>query len=205
MSLRQIAEECSRAAKQQVSYGAVTRYVEAQQNTISPAEQKKAAVVKVNSRVERLANFDLDIIELQYQTTAALMDRFQTVDELPDIVDNRIDALAHELKRSGQDPDYISRWGVAFVQELRRNIQSIATLNRELRENSKFMADLREKAFEFNLIQEYLYLFMDVFKKTCLEMYESDEAHERAMQLIAANPRMQRIVEQQQKMRGEAG
>ncbi|MNJ81918.1 hypothetical protein D3C77_809780 [compost metagenome] len=51
------------------------------------------------------------------------------------------------------------------------------------------MADLREKAFQFTLLTEFLDLFVEVFAR------ESPEACDRALAAISTNPRMQRILE----------
>jgi len=187
-SSRQIAEACSKRAKESISHVAVNDYIK----TIDQVK-KREVVVKEPSQVERITNFDLDIIELQYRTTSVLLERFEFINKLPDMFEQRFAAI---LEKDGKDAEYLEQWKQGFVVELRRNIQNITSLNRELRENSKFMADLRSKAFEFDLIQEYLYLFMEVFRKANLEAFEVASAQ------IAANPRMQRIVEQQQQMRG---
>jgi len=202
-SVRKIAAACTtfiknKGIKDEVSPAAVHRYLE--QSKYSKAapthtDKKKESVTRVSGRIERIVNYDLDIIELQYRTTNALLERFEFVTQLPEMMDSRLSELEERLKGEA-DPEYLSRWKIAFVEDLRRNIQNVATLNRELRENSKFMADMRSKAFEFELIQEYLYLFMDVFRKANAEAYEVATAQ------IAANPRMQRIVEQQQQLRG---
>lgn len=187
-SSRQIAEACSKKAKESISHVAVNDYIK----TIDQVK-KKDIIVKEPSRVERITNFDLDIIELQYRTTSVLLERFEFINKLPDMFEQRFAALQD---KTDKDADYLETWKQGFVIELRRNIQNVTSLNRELRENSKFMADMRSKAFEFDLIQEYLYLFMEVFRKADLEAYETASAQ------IAANPRMQRIVEQQQQLRG---
>lgn len=206
---RQIAAECTKVARQQgskeeISHSAVVRFLEAAKmddgKTVAPSEKKKAVVVSSPDRVSRIVNYDLDIIELQYKTTTALYDRFVYMDGLPDMVEGRLATLvAQVLDKDGDDPDYLSRWKISFVDELRRNVGALTNLNRELRMNAQFMAELREKAFEFNLIQEYLAVFMDVFRNA------NPEAYEIAEQQIAANPRLQRIVEQQQQMRGYEG
>lgn len=206
-SVRKIAFECTnelkkKGIKDEISHTAVARYIESSKYEKQPAnpsaavERKKAAVTQVSGRVERIINFDIDIIELQYKTTNILLERFNFIVELPDMFERRMDQLIESMKQDGTDSDYWGRWKVAFADDLRRNVQNITSLNRELRENSKFMADMRSKAFEFDLIQEYLYLFMEVFRKADLEAYEVASAQ------IAANPRMQRIVEQQQQLRG---
>lgn len=207
---QQIAEECSRKAKQNISNMAVRRYIEAMEGSASvmtappikteqakpPDKRRERAVKEVPERVHRLVERDIDLIELQYRTTAALADRFEWIANLPDTFDARMRQLHDLVTAEGTDTTTLDHWGLAFTLELRRNIGNMAVLNREIRQNGQFMATLREKAFEFNLIQEYLQIFMEVFREANAEAYEIAEAR------IASNPRMQRIVEQQQQMRG---
>lgn len=201
-SSRKIAAECTREIRNQgirdeVSHNAVVRYLEASKyEKPAPMGEKKAAVANVSSRVERIVNYDLDIIDLQFKTTSALLDRFNFVIELPDMFDRRMLELGDRLSgQEGTDPDYLHRWKVSFLEDLRRNVTNVTSLNRELRENSKFMADLREKAFEFKLWKEFTDLFIDMFRQ------EAPEACDKVLQNMANNPRMQRIIEMQ--MKGE--
>ncbi|CAI6073394.1 hypothetical protein [Cohnella sp. JJ-181] len=206
---QQIADDCTRKAGQPISNMAVRRFIEAMEGSASvmtapvkaesakpPDKRRERAVKEVPERVHRLVERDIDLIELQYQTTAALADRFAWIANLPDTFDARMRQLHDLVTAEGTDTTTLDHWGLAFTLELRRNIGNMAVLNREIRQNGQFMATLREKAFEFNLIQEYLHLFMEEFRK------ENAGAFEIAEQRVASNPRMQRIVEQQQQMRG---
>jgi len=210
---RQIASECEkdlrqRGIKEDISHSAVVRYMERAEGSASvmtappveatrkPDKRREQAVKQSPERVQRLVDRDIDLIELQYQTTAALADRFQWIADLPDNFERRMSQLAELMRQEGTDTATLDAWGMGFALELRRNIGSMAVLNREIRQNLQFMAALREKAFEFKLFQEYLQLFMEIFREA------SPEAYEVAEQRIASNPRMQRITEQQQEMRG---
>lgn len=206
---QQIADDCTRAAGQPISNMAVRRFIEAMEGSASvmaapvkaepakrPDKRRERAVKEIPERVHRLVERDMDLINLQYQTTRALADRFEWIANLPDTFDARMKQLHDLVTAEGTDTTTLDHWGLAFTLELRRNIGNMAVLNREIRQNGQFMATLREKAFEFNLIQEYLHLFMEEFRK------ENAEAFEIAEQRVASNPRMQRIVEQQQQMRG---
>lgn len=209
---QQIADECSRAAKQSVSNMAVRRYIETMEGSASvmtapapakpPDKRVERAVKQVPERVQRLVDRDIDLIELAYGTTAALAERFKWISDLPDMFDDRMLQLHELLKQEGTDTKTLDMWGLAFTLELRRNIGSMAVLNREIRQNGQFMASLREKAFEFNLISEYLQLYLEMFKKAEIDIHASSAAFEFAEQAIANNPRMQRIVEQQKELRG---
>ncbi|OXM17329.1 hypothetical protein [Paenibacillus herberti] len=207
---QQIAAQCSKEAEEPISNMAVRRYLEtlevskitpaqaaaAPVSTKVPVEQKQRIVRKDPERVTKLIDRDIDLIELQFRTTQALADRFDWIADLPDMFERRMIMMRDMLKDDGVDVSALDSWGIGFTLELRRNIGTMTALNRELRENARFMATLREKAFEFSLIQEYLSVFMDIFRQ------ENAEAYEIAETKIAANPRLQRIVEQQQQMRG---
>lgn len=194
-STRQIAEECSEWAGVKISHTAVARYIESLQQA---DQQKKKEVIKQDRRrVLKVVNQELDIISLQYATTERLLKRFELVDNLPEYFKEQMDELIDKMRDKGNDPEYLEKWQSSFEIELKRKVMEITALNRELRENSKFLAELREKAFEFSLIQEYLSIFMDIFKRA------SPEAYKEAIQHIAANPRLQKIVDQQKQLRGE--
>ncbi|WP_438447424.1 hypothetical protein [Gorillibacterium sp. sgz5001074] len=163
-SARQIAELCSKKARESISHVAVNEYIK----TIDQGV-RKAEVLKSSERVSRIVNFDIDILEVQANTTMALLNRFQHVAAKP--IDEKTD------------------------DELRKDVQTITALNRELRENSKFMADMREKAFQFELWKEFTDLFIEIFRKA------APDACDYALAQVSANPRMQRIIELQ--LRGE--
>lgn len=190
-SSRIIAIECSAIAPEQISHNAVNAYIKYLKE--SDKHVRKDVVQRNRSVQLGLIKQDMDIIALQYRTTSALLERFDMIDTLPDTFEKRMAALEAQEE---MNPEYLKAWAKDFSDDLKRNVQNIAILNRELRENSKFMSELREKAFEFNLVQEFIYLFMEEFKKV------NPEAYEIANQKIAANPRLQRIVEQQDQMRG---
>jgi predicted RNase H-like nuclease (RuvC/YqgF family) len=194
-STRQIAEECSDWAGEKISHTAIARYIE----TLGQQEQKqKKEVIKQDQRrVLKTVNQEFDIIQLQYQTTEKLLKRFDMVDNLPEFFKEQMDELVDKLMEQGVDVKYLERWQTNIEVELRRKVYEITSLNRELRENSKFLAELREKAFEFSLIQEYLSIFMDIFRES------SPQGYEVAIQKVAANPRMQKIVDQQMQLRSD--
>lgn len=183
-SARQIAEICSRQAKQSISHVAVSEYI----RTINPKE-KREEVAKSTTRVAQIVSFDIDIMQMQLRTTSALLERFEFVDELPKMFEEQIGRLESTLQAGDASAETLNNWKIGFVDELRRNVQSITVINRELRENSKFMADFREKSFNFDLSKEFVDIFINSFRS------ESPEACDAALQKVLANPRMQRIVE----------
>lgn len=197
-SLREIAEECSTWAEVEISHTAVSRFIESMQK--EEQKTKKEVIKQDQRRVVKVVNQEFDIIQTQLKTTQRLLERFEYIDNIPEYFDEKIDELIHTLVEKSEDVKviaYLESWQATFEGELKRKVYEITALNRELRENSKFLADLREKAYEFSLIQEYLAVFMDIFEKA------SPQAYENTIQKIAANPRLQKIVDQQNQLRGE--
>lgn len=193
----EIARLCSDKAQTEISNMAITRFLAGRHQ--HEQREKKAVIVQDRRRLLKTVNQELDIIQLQYDMTSKLAARFDMVDDLPEYFKEQMDELTEKLSAHEEfdHASYLESWQAQVEKEMRRKIFELTSLNRELRENSKFLAELREKAFEFSLVQEYLFLFMEEFRK------ESAEAYEAAVQRIAANPRMQRIVEQQMQMRGD--
>lgn len=188
---RKIAEECSEWAGEKISHTAVARYIELLNQT--EQKQKKEVIQQDKHRVVKVVNQEFDIIQLQYKTMERLLKRFELVENLPEYFKEQMDDLTEKMITSDLvdfNYEYLEEWRDRFETELKRTIYEITSLNRELRENSKFLADLREKAFEFRLIQESLSIFMDIFQGA------SPQAYNEAVQKIAANPRMQKIVDQ---------
>lgn len=198
---REIAKQCSEWAGEPISHNAVRRWYEVYNE--EQQGHKKALILEDKRRILKTVHQELDIIQLQLRTTETLLERFKLVDTLPDMFNDRIEKLIERLTENGEEfkyVAYIEKWQHEFEVELRRKIYEITALNRELRENSKFLAELRAKAFEFSLIQEYLAIFMDIFREE-----SKDGAYERSVQRIASNPRMQQIVDQQRLISGGGG
>ncbi|WP_046180377.1 hypothetical protein [Domibacillus tundrae] len=199
-SIRQIAEECSEWAGEKISHTAVSRYIDMLKE--HERQGKRVVATEDKRRILKQVNQEFDIIQMQYQTTERLFKRFELLDDLPEYFKDRMDELIDKIATVHEDEgvvplEYLEGWQETFEKEMKRKVLEIATLNRELRENSKFLAEMRGKAFEFSLIQEYLSIFMDIFKEA------SPDAYLVAIQKIAANPRMQKIVEQQELIRGD--
>lgn len=194
-SSRVIASECNDELKRRgindtVSHKAVNDYAKLLKE--SDRHVRKDVVQRNRSVQLKLIKTDIDIIETATRTTNALLDRFDYIDNLPDTVETLIDGLG----QLGDDPDAWYGWKRGFMADMQRNVSGLATLNREVRENVKFLADLRMKAYEGNLVAEYIHYYTDIYRNM------NPEAHEMAMQRIAQNPRLERIVEQQKELRG---
>jgi hypothetical protein len=193
-SLRDIAKECAEHSKAAFSHNNIMKYIELRHDT--KQQEKKEVIVQDRRRVLKLVNQELDIIQLQYDTTETLLNRFKLIDDLPDMFREQMLAAIAGMEKNEDTSDeliaFLRGWVTSVEKELKRKVYELTSLNRELRENSKFLAEIRAKAFSFSLVQEYLALFMQKFKDE-----STDGAFERTLQWISANPRMQQIVDQQ--------
>ncbi|MHA7963538.1 hypothetical protein ACX93W_05275 [Paenibacillus sp. CAU 1782] len=192
-SVRQIAQECSDFAKEGISHTAVAKYIKDQEDK----EQllKKEVIAMHKTRVLKTVNQEIDIIQTNLDVTKRMIERFEMIDDMPKTFKHYMDGMYEVIEKNGADTNFIEffrEWQSNFENELRRKVYEIATLNKEVRENMKFTVQLREKAFQFELVQEYIGLFMEIFQEE-----SKDGAYERAVTRIATNPRMKQLVDQQ--------
>lgn len=192
-SIRAIAEDCSDWAQEKISHTAVAKYIK-DKGTEEQAK-KKDAIVADRRRIVKAVHQEIDIIQTNLDATKRLIERFELVDDLPKLFREEMDELVNKLMENGEECNYVSfieEWQMKFEIELRRKVTEITTLNREVRENMKFLTTLREKAFQFELVQEYIRLFMEIFEEE-----SKDGSYERSIARIASNPRMQQLIDQQ--------
>jgi hypothetical protein len=193
-SMRDIAKDCSVWAKEGISHTAVAKFIKDRES----AEQatKKEAIVADRRRVLKTVHQELDIIQTNLDATKRLIERFELIDDLPKMfskqMEELVDRLADDAMAEVDYVSYVEGWQLKFEVELRRKVMEITTLNREVRENMKFLVSLREKAFQFELVQEYIGLFMEIFEEE-----STDGAYERSITRIASNPRMKQLADQQ--------
>ncbi|MCR8633476.1 hypothetical protein [Paenibacillus radicis (ex Xue et al. 2023)] len=193
-SMRDIAKDCSEWAKESISHTAVAKFIKDRES----AEQatKKEAIIADRRRVLKTVHQEIDIIQTNLDATKRLIERFEMVDDLPKMFKENMDEMMDRLLSEGTAElnyvAYIEGWQMKFEVELRRKVLEITTLNREVRENMKFLVALREKAFQFELVQEYIGLFMEIFQEE-----SKDGAYERSIVRIASNPRMKQLADQQ--------
>lgn len=200
--VRKIAEECSEWAGEKISHTAVAKYVKEKGSAEQAA--KKEVIKAHQRRILKTVNQELDIIQTNLDATKRLIERFELVDDLPNMfkeqMDELIDKLVGELETDFNHVKYLENWQLRFEDGLRRKVSEIAILNREVRENMKFLVNLREKAFQFELVSNFVDLFMDIFKEE-----SKDGAYERAVIRIASNPRMKQLSDQLKAFKSDAG
>jgi hypothetical protein len=194
----ELAKLCSNKAKTSISNMAIKRHLEA--NNKKTQKNIKKVVKGDRRRVLKVVNQEIDIIQTNLDTTKRMIKIFNFVDDLPIAFRQEMDELINKLTLSDSGSTYvkyIEAWQSDFEHELHRKVGELVALNREVRENMKFIVSLREKAFQFELVQEYIRLFMEIFEEE-----SKDGAYERSVVRIAANPRMKQLAEQQKQYTG---
>lgn len=192
-TVRAIAEDCSEWANEKISHTAVAKFIK-DRGTEEQAK-KKDAILADRRRIVKTVHQEIDIIQTNLDATKRLIERFELVDDLPKLFRDEMDELVNKLMENGEELNYVSfieTWQMQFEVELRRKVNEITVLNREVRENMKFLTTLREKAFQFELVQEYIRIFMEIFEEEA-----TDGSYERSLVRIASNPRMKQLVDQQ--------
>jgi hypothetical protein len=176
-----------------ISHTAVAKYIKEKGSAEQAA--KKEVILADQRRILKSVNQDFDIIQTNLDITKRLMDRFELVDDLPKLFKDQMDEMMDTFI-GGYDPEmnvvtYLENWQAKFEDGLRRKVGEIAVLSREIREYMKQMVSLREKAFQFELVSEFINLFMEIFKDE-----SKDQAYDRSVIRIASNPRMKQLADQ---------
>lgn len=196
-STRQLAEECSEKAGVSISHVAVARYIE----TLEKRDKRQAVAVTMEDRRRVIRNIkqQYDIIQSQLDVSHRMYEQLQTLDDFPSRLDDMHKKLEATIAATGRDINFkvISSYYDSIKSELANYLQELALINREVRENNKFLTQLQEKIYDFGLVQEFIEIFMSEFER------EDSAAAARVLQKITANPRMAELVREQRRRKGE--
>jgi hypothetical protein len=192
LSRSDIAKECNRVLKEQgiddkVSPMAVQRFLEA-----LPAKQ--AEVVKTDMRmIKTTIRQNYNIIESQLRVSQKMYQQLDLLEDLPKLIQEQYERLMDVIEISeGPDIIYpIKEYFKAIKKSFAREVGILATINREVRENNKFLTQLQEKIYEFSIVQEFIKRFLEGFQAKAPEVFAV------VIQDIAKDPYMQKLVEQQ--------
>ncbi|MBP1907648.1 hypothetical protein J2Z32_004328 [Paenibacillus turicensis] len=168
-TVRAIAEDCSEWANEKISHTAVAKFIK--DKGTGEQAKKKDAFLADRRRVVKTVHQEIDIIQTNLDATKRLIERFELVDDLPKLFRDEMDELVNKLMEDGEVFNYVSfieTWQMQFEIELRRKVNEITVLNREVRENMKFLTTLREKAFQFKSI--FVYSWKSLRKKQQMDL-----------------------------------
>lgn len=192
----EIARLCSEKAGTSISNMAVKRFLEKEPE---PDPQMIRVIKEDKRRVVKVFNQHYQIIESQLEVSQRMFNQLAELDDFPDRLEKMHQRLVEVVEKNTDIPTVlIYKYYDSIKDELCKHLNELALVNREVRENNKFLMQLQEKIYEYSLVQEFVKIFLDEFKQ------ESPEAHQRVVAKLAANPKLRKIVEEQKHLRGEA-
>ncbi|MHB8171227.1 MAG: hypothetical protein ACYDG6_06760 [Thermincolia bacterium] len=162
--------------------------------------EKKVEVIKADKRrLQKAVNQEFDIIQSQISLCNKMFLQLDEIEQFPDRVDRHYEQLIDDLERLGNPLRVIDRVKV-YLERHKKDFQNyiyeLAAVSKEIRENNKFMVDLTAKVHEYNLVQEYIRIFIEEFRK------ENPETCNNVLDKLAANPRLRRLVLEHQAVTG---
>ncbi|CAK7080436.1 hypothetical protein [Tissierella sp.] len=168
-----------------LSVMAVKRWVDKHEDKI---DEKAVEVIREDKRrVAKSLNYTYDVIQSQLNISCRVLNKLELIQDTDHLID-KITESAKVLMDHGME---ISSFDFTnqIAEQISDNILDFTRLTREVRENNKFLADLQSKIYDFSLLQEFVLLFIDKFKK------EDIETTLKVLKEIKKDPRMKMLIE----------
>ncbi|WP_333637794.1 hypothetical protein [Tissierella praeacuta] len=172
---------------------AVKRWLDKHEDKI---DEKAVEVIREDKRrVAKSINQTYDIIQTQLDISNRVLNKLDGIDDIESII----------IKAAKDAFDYtefighgitLGQFADSIGKRISDNIKDYTMLTREVRENNKFLAELKSKIYDFQLIQEFISIFVSEFEK-----YDPVTT-DKVLKEISNNPRMRWIAEEQRRIRG---
>ncbi|WP_352404520.1 hypothetical protein [Sporanaerobacter acetigenes] len=160
-------------------------------------DEKAVEVIKEDKRrVVKSINQTYDIIQTQLDVSNRVLNKLDGIETISEIVE-RVSQTAISLMRDMGVRITPEEFAYNIEKSISNNIKDYTMLTREVRENNKFLADLKSKIYDFQLIQEFISIFVSEFDK-----YDPATT-QKVLREISNNPRMRWIAEEQRRVRGD--
>lgn len=159
-------------------------------------DEKAVEVIKEDKRrVAKSINQTYDIIQTQLDVSQRVLNKLDGMESISEVVKDVSESAITLMKKLGVKitPE---EFAYNIEKNISRNIKDYTMLTREVRENNKFLSELKEKIYDFQLIQEFVNIFISEFEK-----YDS-AVTEKVLKEISKNPRMRWLAEEQIRIRG---
>ncbi|WP_432400968.1 hypothetical protein [Wukongibacter sp. M2B1] len=192
-SYNEIAITLSKENNVKLSSMAAKRYFD---NFSQLVDKKTVEVIKEDKRrVVKSINQTYDIIQTQLFISQKVLEKFNDVESIADTVEKVSDTAINIMKEMNIK---ISphEFAVNIEKSISRNIKDYVLLTKEVRENNKFLSDLKEKIYDFQVVQEFISIFIDKFQE------RDPQITQEILKEISANPRMKWLAEEQKRLRG---
>ena len=131
----------------------------------------------------KTVNHTYDIIQTQLDVSQRVLSKLDGIERISEVVEEVNEAAIRFMKDMGVRvmPE---EFAYSIEKNISRNIKDYTMLTREIRENNKFLSDLKSKIYDFQIVQEFINLFIQEFEK-----YDT-ETTLKVLEEIAANGRL---------------
>lgn len=173
---------------------AVKRFLDKYEDKV---DEKAIEVIKEDKRrVMKTVNHTYDIIESQLDISNRVLNKLDDIDSIENILRDVSGVAIQLIKEQGYKVSP-GEFAHNIEKSISKNIKDYTMLTREVRENNKFLADLKSKIYDFQIIQEFISLFIEEFEK-----YDK-ETTLKVLNEIATNNRLKWLAEEQLRIRGD--
>lgn len=172
---------------------AVKRWLDKHEDKI---DERAVEVIREDKRrITKSINQTYDIIQTQLDVSQRVLNKLDGIESISEVVENVSETAVRLMQNMGVKvtPE---EFAYNIEKSISRNIKDYTMLTREVRENNKFLSELKEKIYDFQLVQEFISMFISEFEK-----YDPSIT-EKALKEISNNPRMKWLAEEQRRIRG---
>lgn len=169
----------------EISNMAVKRFLDKHEEKVN--EMAVEVIREDKRRVMKSVNHSYDIIQSQLKMSNQVLEKLNAIQDIDGLI-NKVTESVMFLMEHGME---ISSFEFAeqIANQISDNILDFTRLTKEVRENNKFLAELQTKIYDFSLLQEFVALFIDKFKR------EDPELTLKILKEIRENPRMRMLLE----------
>ncbi|MTI49465.1 MAG: hypothetical protein FH761_16655 [Firmicutes bacterium] len=161
-SLNDIVKILKTENKITLSNMSVQRWLEKHEYKV---DEKAVEVIKEDKRrVVKSINKTYDIIQTQLDVSQRVLDKLNVIDDIETVIEEKTKAAIYLMQNMGRNitPEEFAQ---NIEKNISKNISDYTKLTKEIRENNKFLSDLKEKIYDFQIVQEFIQIFIDEFAK----------------------------------------
>ncbi|MBU5256840.1 hypothetical protein [Tissierella praeacuta] len=176
-----------------ISEMAVKRWLDKHEDKV---DEKAVEVIREDKRrVAKSINQTYDIIQTQLDVSQRVLNKLDGIESISEVVENVSETAVRLMQNMGAKITPME-FAYNIEKSISRNIKDYTMLTREVRENNKFLSELKEKIYDFQLVQEFINIFIAEFEK------HDPAVTGKVLKEISNNPRMRWIAEEQRRIRG---
>lgn len=181
----EIADIVMKEDNVKISDMAVKRFLDKHEEKV---DEKAVEVIKEDKRrITKSVNYTYDIIQSQLNISCKVLNKLEKIEDIDCLID-KITESAKTLMDYGVEISSLD-FANQVAEQISDNILDFTRLTKEVRENNKFLADLQSKIYDFSLLQEFVSLFINKFKK------EDPELTLKILKEIRKDSRMRMLIE----------